>query len=110
MKYFIYYFLLLSVNKNFPQHSDRFVIKANQWVHEIVTAEKIYMYPQYLRGKINFGDGTTVEAPLNDNYLNSEIEFIDNKNDTMAIAEYQMQNIPRTLLSKDTFYYEWYLP
>ncbi len=106
MKWFIYFFLLVSVNKSFAQDSARFVIKADQLVHEIVTAEKIYMYPTFLRGKINFRDGTTVEAPLNYNYLNSEIEFIDNKRDTMAIAEYQMQNIQKILLSKDTFYYD----
>ena len=105
MKYFIYFFLLLYVNNNFGQDSTRFLIKAGQVISEVLTPEKIYKYPEFLRGKIIFRDEKSTEALLNYNYLNGEIEFINPGNDTLAIAKHQMLNIRRIMLNKDTFYY-----
>ncbi len=105
MKYFIYFFWLLYVNNNFAQDSARFLIKADHFVYEVLTPEKIYQYPKFSRGKINFRYETSTEALLNYNYLNGEIEFINSNNDTLAIAEHQMLNIQLILLNKDTFYY-----
>ena len=105
MKYFFYFFLLLYVNNNFAQDSTRFLIRADQFVSDVLTPEKIYQYPKFLRGKIKFRDETSTEALLNYNYLNGEMEFINLKSDTLAIAEHQMLNILRIILNKDTFYY-----
>ena len=106
MKIFSCFFLLLYVNNNFAQDSSRILIKADQLPSEVLTPEKIYQYPKFSPGKIIFRDQTSSEAPLNYNYLNSEIEFIDQKNDTLAIAKHQMLNIQRIIVNKDTFYYD----
>ena len=82
------------------------MIKADQLASEVLTPEKIYQYPKFLHGKIIFRDQTSTEALLNYNYLNSEIEFIDQKNDTLAIAKHQMLNIQQVIINKDTFYYD----
>ena len=106
MRNFIYFFLLLYVNNNFAQDSTKIFIKADQLISEVLTPEKIYKYPKFSPGKIIFRDKTSTEALLNYNYLNAEIEFINPKSDTLAIANHQMLNIQRIILNKDTFYYD----
>jgi len=106
MKIFCCFFFLLYVNNNFAQERSRILIKADQVASEVLTPEKIYQYPKFLHGKIIFKDQTSTEASLNYNYLNSEIEFIDQTNDTLAIAKHQMVNIQRIEVNKDTFYYD----
>lgn len=103
---FIFCFLLFCVNKTFAQDSTRFLIKADQYISEVLTPERIYKYPNFSRGKIFFRDNTITEAILNYNYLNGEIEFINPANDTLAIAKHQMQEIQHIILNKDTFYYD----
>src|SRR5258705_2620816 len=93
MKIFCCFFLLLYVNNNFAQDSSRIVVKADESISDVLTTEKIYQYPQFSRGKIIFRDHRLTEAMLNYNYLNSEIEFIDPKNDTLAIAKHQKPTI-----------------
>lgn len=106
MKVYFYFLLLLNVNISFAQKKDRIFIKADQLASEVLTPEKIYQYPNFLRGKIIFKDQTSTEASLNYNYLNSEIEFIGQMKDTLAIAKHQMLNIKLIIISKDTFYYD----
>ena len=103
---FIFCFLLFCVNKAFAQDSTRFLIKADQYISEVLTPERIYKYPNFSKGKIFFRDNTITEAILNYNYLNGEIEFINPANDTLAIAKHQMLNIKHINLNKDTFYYD----
>ncbi len=104
--------LLLCINKSFAQlvphqhDSTRFLIKADQYISEVLTPERIYKYPGFSKGKIFFKDNTITEANLNYNYLNGEIEFINPANDTLAIAKHQMLNIQHIILNKDTFYYD----
>ena len=94
------------MNNNFAQDSSRIVIKADESISDVLTTEKIYQYPQFSRGKIIFRDYRLTEAMLNYNYLNSEIEFIDSKNDTLAIAKHQKPTIQQVILNSDTFYYD----
>jgi hypothetical protein len=103
---FVFYFLLFCANNTFAQDSTRFLIKADQYISEVLTPERIYKYPDFSRGKIFFRDNTITEAILNYNYLNGEVEFINPANDTLAIAKHQMLNIQHIILNKDTFYYD----
>jgi len=102
----VFCFLLLCSGKVFAQDSSRILIKADQYISDVLTPEKIYKYQNFSRGKIFFKDKTSNEALLNYNYLNGEIEFINRNNDTLAIAEHQMLNIQHVVLNKDTFYYD----
>lgn len=106
IKTFSCLFLLVWVNNSFSQDRGRILIKADQLASEVLTPEKIYMYPEFSRGKIIFRDQTSTEALLNYNYANGEIEFIDLKKDTLAIAKNQMLNIKRVEVNKDSFYYD----
>jgi hypothetical protein len=105
MKIFYLFLFLLFASNSFAQEKSRLLIKADQLASEVLTPEKIYQYPKFSPGKIIFRDQTSTTALLNYNYLNGEIEFIDQKNDTLVIATHQMQNIQRIELDKDTFYY-----
>lgn len=106
MKKFLCFFLLFFANNILAQDTTRILIKADQVISDVLTPEKIYQYPKFSRGKIVFRDKATTEALLNYNYLNGEIEFINPGNDTLAIAEWQLPNIRRIELNKDTFYYD----
>jgi len=104
INYFI--FLPLFVHLSYAQDSSTFVIKADQLASDFITPEKIYKYPKFTRGKIIFRDKTATEAPINYNYLISEVEFIGPQKDTLAIASHQLPTIQRILVNKDTFYYQ----
>ena len=106
MKTFYCFFVLLYVNNNFAQDSSRILIKSDQLISDVLTTEKIYQYPKFSRGKIIFRDHRSTEAMLNYNYLNSEIEFIGPKNDTLAIAKHQQPTIQKIILNTDTFYWD----
>lgn len=97
--------LLAYTKKNIAQDSTKILIKADQLVSEVLTPEKIYQYAQFSPGKIIFMDRTSMNAVLNYNYLNGEIEFIAATKDTLAIAKEQMLNIKQIILNGDTFYY-----
>jgi hypothetical protein len=106
MKIFPFFFLLLYVKNNFAQDSSRILVKADEEISDIITPEKIYQYPKFSKGKIIFRDHRITEAMLNYNYLNSEIEFINPSNDTLAIASHQKPTIQLIILNNDTFYYD----
>jgi hypothetical protein len=93
------------VNNTFAQERGRIFIKADQVISDVLTPEKIYEYSKFTPGKIIFRDHTSTTASLNYNYLSGEIEFINQVNDTLAIAKHQMLNIQRIEVNKDTFYY-----
>lgn len=106
MKIFFSFLFLFYVNNNFAQERNRIMIKAGQVASEVLTPDKIYQYPEFTNGRIIFRNQTSTAARLNYNYLNGEIEFIDEKHDTLAIAKFQMLNIQRVEIKTDTFYYD----
>ena len=81
------------------------VIAADQYISEVATPDRIYHYPNFMKGEIFFRNNTTSHARLNYNYLNGEIEFITSNNDTLAIAKEQMLNIQRVVIDTSTFFY-----
>jgi hypothetical protein len=61
------------------------------------------VYPAFLPGKVNFKDGSTVEAVLNYNHLLNQLLFISEKGDTLALKNPdQTANVE---IGTDTFYF-----
>src|SRR5215211_4320633 len=80
-------------------------IPAGRNLIDVMTAAKIYHYPQFMMGQSIFRDGSTARGRLNYNILNEEVEFITAQGDTMAIAKDQMLNIKELHIDSSTFYY-----
>jgi hypothetical protein len=95
--------LLMSIT--YAQDSRLIFIEAGKNISDVLTPQKIYLYPKFINGKILFRDGTISEAALNYNYLNGELEFIAPNKDTLAIAKNQMLNIKKVVIDTNFFFY-----
>jgi len=88
------------------QDSTTIFIDAGRNVSEVLVPARIYQLPKFVEGTILYRDGTFSKGMLNHNFLNGEIEFINPKNDTLAIAKNQMLNIKQVSMDKQTFFYD----
>jgi len=85
------------------QRPKTYTVPAGVEVKEIVPANEIFQYPQFVQGLVIFKDGTSAPGRLNYNRLIAEIQFIDPKGDTLSLANEQM--IRTAIIGTDTFYY-----
>ena len=53
----------------------------------LLPVDERYRFDHFQRGKVFFNDGNTVNATLNYNFLNQEVEFINTTGDTLSIAQ-----------------------
>ncbi len=65
---------------------------------------KIYYYPTFQAGHVQFISGVKTSGVLNYNMLSGEFEFINSKKDTLALDN--MHTVNRIVVSNDTFYYD----
>lgn len=79
------------------------VIKAGTSVNESVSITDLYLYPQFVYGKLFFKPGDSAMARFNYNRLLDEMQFIDFKGDTLSIANAGTIRLIR--LNNDVFYY-----
>ncbi|MDB5223060.1 MAG: hypothetical protein JWN83_1727 [Chitinophagaceae bacterium] len=93
----------LTSPKLFAQESKAYVVKPGEKVKNALPKEALYMYPQFKEGVVNFKNGTLGAARLNYNRLLDEIQFIDNKGDTLSLDD--EKTIALVSVGMDTFYY-----
>ncbi|MBN2482551.1 MAG: hypothetical protein JXB19_12485 [Bacteroidales bacterium] len=86
------------------QEAGTFVVKPGESIADVLTNEEIYKYPEFIQGKVLFTSGTYIEAMLNYNKVLGEMQFINNKSDTLVIANNNEINL--ISLSEDTFFYD----
>jgi len=90
---------------NLPAQDSTFItVKAGNRIRDILTPSDIYYYPQFTSGKVFFRNGTKAEAKMNYSHLVDQMLFIDNKGDTLALAD--EITIKFIAIDKDTFYYD----
>lgn len=80
-------------------------IKAGTDASDELTPARIYRFPAFKKGTVFFRDGTVSQALMNYNFLNGEIEFIDPKGDTLAIAKAQLLNVRSVRIDTSSFYF-----
>ena len=80
------------------------VIKAGTSIKESVSVTDLYQYPQFVTGKVFFKPGDSGVAKLNYDRLLDEMQFIDPKGDTLAIANAGTIRFIR--INNDVFYYD----
>ncbi|MDR1984138.1 MAG: hypothetical protein LBQ28_04880 [Prevotellaceae bacterium] len=63
----------------------------------------LYLFPEFIQGKVFFKNGATSTAKLNYNTLIGEMQFLDKENNILAIAN--PQDVAYVLIDKKVFYY-----
>ena len=69
----------------------------------LLPVDERYRFDHFQRGKVFFNDGNTVNATLNYNFLNQEVEFINTTGDTLSIA--QKNAVNRIRIGQQLFYH-----
>ncbi len=78
-------------------------VNPGEKVKEALPKEAIYMYPQFKIGTVNFRNTNVGTAKLNYNRLLDEIQFIDDKGDTLSLGN--EVTVSSIVIEKDSFYY-----
>lgn len=79
-------------------------IKAGQQIGDVIPFSEIYKYPSFKPASVLFLNGGEGNALLNYNFLNGEMEFIDQNGDTLSLGD--ERTIKNILIEKDTFYFD----
>jgi len=87
----------------YAQEEDRIVVKRGTSLLDYFSLEERYLYPEFTQGIVLFKTGVFTERKFNYNYLNGEIEFLQNL-DTLIIAN--KNDIEIVIIAEDTLYYD----
>lgn len=77
-------------------------IKADGNVTNAIPMADRYRYPQFMTGNVVYRNGVSGAGQLNYNRLLGEMQFIDPKGDTMALAD--EQNVAHVTIGPNRFY------
>ena len=86
----------------FSQTSCIFTIKAGEEISAVY--KQAFKYPEFRDGKVLFSYGFPAGGKMNYNLVIGKIQFIDEKNDTLVIADESA--IKYITIGIDTFYYD----
>jgi hypothetical protein len=102
--------LTLFLIKNISgQQNKVYIVRAGEVPSEVLPLEARYVFPTFKQGTAHMRDGTVSTAKLNYNIMLDEMQFIDNKGDTLAIAypeTIRSVTIDTTLYFYDKTYFE----
>lgn len=96
--------ILIGYSDLSAQDSTLVTIKAGNRIKDVLTPADIFYYPRYISGKVFFRDGTKAMAKMNYSRLFDQMLFVDNKGDTLALAN--EKTIKFIAVDQDTFYYD----
>ncbi|MDR1347455.1 MAG: hypothetical protein LBJ63_03360 [Prevotellaceae bacterium] len=100
--------ILLFVTCNFCVAQEKIQVEnvnvlSNENVEELLPRNAVYIFPDFMDGKVFFKNGTITSAKLNYNTLSEEMQFTDEKGNILAIAN--PQDIDYVIIDKKVFYY-----
>ncbi len=87
---------------SFAQNVERLIIKGSEFSSFYEKYE--YKYPGFTRANVYFTNGDTARGKLNFNYFDQSMRFINEKHDTVAIANESDVNL--ITIGTDTFFYD----
>ncbi len=82
------------------QTTETIIVRAGHDIGSAISPGGHYRYTQFTEGVVTMKNGTKSKARLNFHLCNSEMQFIDAKGDTLAIA--QTQNIENIIIGGNT--------
>lgn len=100
----LFVFILMGCTNLWAQDSTKLVtIKTGSRIRDVLTTNDIFLYPQFIKGKVFFKNGIVSAAMMNYNSLHDQMLFIDAKGDSLALTD--EKTIGLVALGNDTFYY-----
>ncbi len=95
---------LFCVAKDYAQTEKMYSVKMGEIPDEVIPAEVIYLLPGFTQGIVFFKDGSSSTQRFNYNSLLDEMHFINERGDTLAIAEPAL--IKTVEIDSIKFYYD----
>lgn len=95
--------LIAIVSTGFSQVRKTYTVKPGEKIIEALPVEAQFQYPQFITGIVNFKNNNVGTNLLNYNRLLDEIQFIDNKGDTLSLTE--EPTVVSIYIANDTFYF-----
>ena len=86
------------------QTIEKFTAKAGEDISQVLSSYGMYRLPAFTDGKVVFRDGSSGAGKMNYNIFLGEIQFIDSKGDTLALAN--PETIDSVLMGSSLFYYK----
>jgi hypothetical protein len=103
--FFAFCLFCFFVNSSYGQKNRKiFKINPGQTYGDVIPLNEVYLLPKFTFGYVEYKDRANGQAKMNFNILVREMEFIDEKGDTLSIADEEM--IKKIIIEKDTFYYK----
>src|SRR5687768_5214934 len=102
MKYLMTVLVAMASSALFGQTSEIITVKAGQNISEVY--KEIFRYPQFTAGRVYFVNGDVSAAKLNYNLITETMLFVNQKGDTLAIADETA--VKFITIEKDSFYYD----
>lgn len=102
-KLFIVSLILFTHSQLSAQVRKTYKVNPGEKVMKALPNEALYMYPHFKIGTVNFRNKNVGTAKLNYNRLLDEIQFIDDKDDTLSLGD--EVTVSSIVIEKDTFYY-----
>jgi len=78
--------VVVVISASFSQSTERIYIQSGSTAWENFI-KAIYLYPSFKEGMVEFKNGQRFIQPMNYNKLAATVEFINDKNDTLAFAD-----------------------
>lgn len=95
-------FLIWVLSSTCVQAQKQIRVKADTDINKVIPMSDRYRYPQFMAGNVVYRNGVSGGGRLNYNRLLGEMQFIDNKGDTLALAD--EQNVAHVMIGKTRFY------
>jgi hypothetical protein len=97
-------FCVLLTTACLAQNRKTFKINPGQKPIHAIPIDEVYKYPHFKLGKADFKNGRYATALFNYNYLYGEMQFIDEKGDTLSLND--AETVKFIAFGKDTFFYD----
>jgi hypothetical protein len=85
------------------QSKKSYTVKPGEKVMDALPVHALYLYPVFKQGVVHFKNKNLGGAKLNYNRVLDQMQFIDNKGDTLSLDD--EQNIASIAVDADTFYF-----
>lgn len=102
MKQYLLIILIFLLNKDVLSQSQTYKVQPGEAIMQSLPAGVGYLYPSFKQGQVQFKNGNMGSAMMNYSPLLEEMDFINEKMDTMALND--IESMKYIVIEKDTFY------
>ncbi len=103
-KQLLLFLYLFYINTASAQRVKQYPVKVGEIPNKVLPREAMYLLPAFSSGTAFFRDGTSSERAFNYNFLLDEMHFLDNAQDTLAVANPEL--LSSVVIDSMVFYYD----